>query len=186
VAWVLGRSRISKESGTIDYLNKRLDFLERLNKLHTQLAEGPIKPFLDTEIEHFRAFLLQPPTFIPHGAEVEVAAPQSRWARFFLLTQPAVSVRKRIFKGLFFFFFLIAMLNLPLVIVIFSEQPSSEKFAVVGVMFFPFFSTLALPLCFAARHVNRQLAHHCMSADWHCADIVRCPFDAAAALDRPE
>jgi hypothetical protein len=29
VAWVLGRSKVSKEAATIDYLNKRLDFLER-------------------------------------------------------------------------------------------------------------------------------------------------------------
>src|SRR5215475_1733181 len=92
VVWALGRSRISKEAITIDYLNKRLDTLEPLNKLHAQLAEGPIKPFLDKEIENCRAFLGQPPTFIPHGAAVEAAAPQSPWARFFL-TQPAVSVR---------------------------------------------------------------------------------------------
>jgi hypothetical protein len=92
-------------------------FLERLNKLHTQLAEGPIKPFLDTEIEHCRAFLGQPPTFIPHRAEVEVAAPQSPLARFFL-AQPAVSVRKRIFKGLFYFFFGIAMIYVPLALIL--------------------------------------------------------------------
>jgi hypothetical protein len=117
VVWALGRSRISKEVATIDYFNKRLDFLERLNKLHTQLAEGPIKPFLDTEIEHCRAFLGQPPTFIPHRAEVEVAAPQSPLARFFL-AQPAVSVRKRIFKGLFYFFFGIAMIYVPLALIL--------------------------------------------------------------------
>jgi|SRR5215471_14189375 len=114
VAWVSGRSPISKDAATIDYLNKRLDILERLTKLHTQLTEeGPIKPFLDMEIEHCRAFLHQPPTFIPHGAEAAVAAPQSRWARFWL-TQPARSTRKRIFKGLFYFFFAIAMVGPPM------------------------------------------------------------------------
>jgi hypothetical protein len=61
VAWALGRSRVSKEAATIDYLNKRLDILDRLNKLHAQLTEGPIRPFLDTEIEYCRAFLHQPP-----------------------------------------------------------------------------------------------------------------------------
>jgi hypothetical protein len=100
VAWALGRSKVSKEAATIDYLNKRLDILERLSKLHTQLTEDPIRPFLDTEIEYCRAFLHQ----------LAVGAPQSRWARFFL-TQPAVSVRKRIFKGLFYFSFGIAMLT---------------------------------------------------------------------------
>src|SRR5262245_33729290 len=109
VAWVLARSRVSKDAATIDYMNKRLDILERLSKLHTELTEGPIKPFLDTEIEYCRAFLHQPPTFLPHGAEVPhgvevaAAAPQSLWARFFL-TQPALSLRKRVFKGLFYFF----------------------------------------------------------------------------------
>jgi hypothetical protein len=39
VVWALGRSRISKQSAMIDYVNKRLDFMERLNKLHTQLTE---------------------------------------------------------------------------------------------------------------------------------------------------
>lgn len=43
VAWVLGRSRISREAATIDYLDKRLDFLERLSKLDTQLTEGPVR-----------------------------------------------------------------------------------------------------------------------------------------------
>ena len=109
VAWFLGRSRISREAATIDYLNKRLDFLERLSKLDTQLTEGPVRPFLDMEIEHYRTFLRQPPTFIPSGAEAAVAVPQSRLARFFLIGR-AVSERKRIFKGLFYFFFASAML----------------------------------------------------------------------------
>jgi hypothetical protein len=61
VAWVLGRSKVSKEAATIDYLNKRLDFLERLNKLHTQLTEGPIRPFLDTEIDIAGRFCITRP-----------------------------------------------------------------------------------------------------------------------------
>jgi hypothetical protein len=115
VAWALGRSRISKDAATLDYLNKRLDFLERLNKLHTQLTEGPVKSLLDIEIEYCRTFLNQSPTFIPREAEVAAGAPQSRWARFFLI-QPARSVGKRIFKGLFYFFFGIAafaLLGIP-------------------------------------------------------------------------
>jgi len=126
VVWALARSRISKEATTIDYLNKRLDILERLNTLNTQLAEGPFKPFLDKEIENCRAFLGQPPTFIPHGAEVEAAAPQSRWARFFL-TQPAVSLRKRIFKGLFYFFFGIAVFFQALIPSLLSSEFSTEQ-----------------------------------------------------------
>jgi|SRR5712664_4328733 len=126
VAWGLSRSRISGELATIDYLNKRLDFLERLNKLHTQLAEGPIRPFLDAEIEHCDAFLRQPPTFIPRSAKLDVAAPRSRLARFFL-NQPAVSTRKRVFKGLFYFFFGFAVLYLMVgPIVLFSGQPREE------------------------------------------------------------
>jgi hypothetical protein len=124
VAWVLSRSRVSKEAAMIDYLNKRLDVLERLNKLHTQFTEGPIRPFLDTEVEHCRAFLRQPPTFMSRAAEPEVAAPQSRWARFFL-TQPAVSVRQRVNKGLFYLFFGFAVLTLPISALIVIE-PSHE------------------------------------------------------------
>jgi hypothetical protein len=142
VAWVLGRSKVSKEAATIDYLNKRLDFLERLNKLHTQLTEGPIRPFLDTEIEHCRAFLHHPPAFIPHVAEVAVDAPQSRWARFFL-TQPAKSVGKRIFKGLFYFFFGIAMLALPLgPTALFADSPNEAAW--FWVAFFVFYFGVAL------------------------------------------
>jgi hypothetical protein len=152
LAWAVGRSRVSKEAATIDYLNKRLDILERLNKLDTQLTQGPIRPFLDTEIEHCRAFLHQPPTFIPHTAEAAVAAPQSRWARFFL-TQPALSVRKRIFKGLFYFFFIIAMLYLPLTpILLFSE--AGEEYPVLLVSFlvgFVFYFGVALLFRRAAR-----------------------------------
>jgi hypothetical protein len=150
VAWFLGRSRISKEGATIDYLNKRLDVLERLNKLHTQLTEGPIRPFLDAEIEHCRVFLHQPPTFIPRGAEVAVAAPQSRWARFFL-PQPAGSRRGRIFKGLFYFFFGIAMLFLLFVpISWFSEEPQTGEnpFEISFIMLFTFVFYFGLALLF--------------------------------------
>jgi hypothetical protein len=151
VAWFLGRSRVSKEAATIDYLNKRLDVLERLNKLHTQLTEGPIRPLLETEIELSRTFLHQPPTFIPHGAEVAVAAPQSRWARFFL-TQPAVSVRKRIFKGLFYFFFAIAIVYVPIAASLFFSEPSRAGEILLGLMsVFAFYFGLALLFRRAAR-----------------------------------
>ena len=76
VAWLLSRSGITKQVAAIDYLNKRLDILERLNKLHAELKEAPIRPFLDTEIEHCRAFLRQPVTFIAQdvGTDVEATA----------------------------------------------------------------------------------------------------------------
>jgi hypothetical protein len=153
VAWFLGRSRISKDAATIDYLNKRLDVLERLNKLHTQLTEGPIRPFLETEIEHCRAFLHQPPTFIPHGAEVAVAAPQSRWARFFL-TQPAVSQRKRIFKGLFYFFFAVSLFY-PLIWLFFSKPPLSQDTLLDVVFASVFYLGLGLVFRRAARLPER-------------------------------
>jgi hypothetical protein len=124
VAWVLSRSRISRDAATIDYLNKRLDILERLNKLHTELTEGPIRALLETEVEHSRTFLSQPPTFITHGAEVEVPASQSFWAKFFL-TQPAVSTRQRVYKGLFYLFFGFAVLSLPTGVIL-LVQPNSE------------------------------------------------------------
>jgi len=153
VPWVLGRSRVSKEAATIDYLNKRLDILERLNKLHTQLTEGPMRPFLDTEIEHCRTFLHQRPAFIPHDAEAPVVAPQSAWGRFFL-TQPAVSVRKGIFKGLFYFFFAIAVLYVPILPIILSSESSGEDLSVLAVSFtagFVFYLGLALLFRRAAR-----------------------------------
>jgi len=134
VLWFFGRSRISKEAARIDYLNKRLDVLERLNKLHTQLTEGPIRPLLETEIELSRTFLRQPPALIPHDAEVAVAAPQSRWARFFL-TQPAASLRKRIFKGLFYFFFGFAMFYLLTTpILLFSDVGEQLPVFVASIM----------------------------------------------------
>src|SRR5262245_34431233 len=95
VAWVVGRSRVAKNSAAIDYFNKRLDFLERLTKLQAQLADGPIRPLMDAEIKYCREFLDQPPAFVPHHAEGELSEPQSLLARFFL-TRPAVSLRKRI------------------------------------------------------------------------------------------
>jgi hypothetical protein len=151
VAWALGRSGISKELATIDYLNKRLDFLERLNKLRTQLAEGPIRPFLDTEIEHCEAFLRQPRTFIPRSAEMEEAAPQSRLARFFL-TQPAVSTRKRVFRGLFYLFFGFAVLSLPAVPIVLFSEPTREDVSWITILFgVVFYLVIALLFRRAAR-----------------------------------
>jgi hypothetical protein len=153
VAWFLGRSRISQEAATIDYLNKRLDIVERLIKLCTQLTEGPIRPFLDTEIEHCRALLNQPPAFIPRIVETAKAAPQSRWARFFL-TQPATSTRQRIFKGLFYFFFGIAMLALPGALISSFADPSLNavlESALVWASVFAFYFGLALLFRLGAR-----------------------------------
>jgi hypothetical protein len=137
VAWVLGRSRISREAATIDYLDKRLDFLERLSKLDTQLTEGPVRLFLDMEIEYYRTFLRQPPTFIPRGAEAAVAVPQSRLARFFLIGGPALSERKRIFKGLFYFFFASAMLAILTASVktLFNLELENKTVSVLTVLF---------------------------------------------------
>jgi hypothetical protein len=150
VAWALGRSRVSKEAATIDYLNKRLDILERLSKLHTQLTEGPIRPFLDTEIEHCWAFLRQPPMFIPRGAVVEVTAHESRWNRFFL-TQPALSTRKRIFKGLFYFFFGIAMFLLTTPIALMSQLVDNANLDLIVLFSFVFYLGIALLFRRAAR-----------------------------------
>jgi hypothetical protein len=130
-------------------LNKRLDILERLNKLYTQFTEGPIRPFLDTEIEHCRTFLHQSPTLIPHVAELAVATPQSRWARFFL-TQPALCLRKRIFKGLFYFFFVIAMLAFPIApTALLSDSPADIVSFIA--FYFVFYFGVALLFRYAAR-----------------------------------
>jgi hypothetical protein len=155
VAWVLSRSKVSKEAAIIDYLNKRLDVLERLNKLHTQFTEGPIRPFLDTEIEHCRAFLRQPPTFIARGAALAPGAPQSRWARFFL-TQPAVSVRQRVFKGLFYLFFGTAILILPMIPLVYLSAPPLHDLPILvqllsTLLGFGFYLVIALLFRRAAR-----------------------------------
>ena len=190
VAWFLSRSGISKQVSTIDYLNKRLDILERLNKLHAELKEAPIRPFLDTEIEHCRAYLRQPVTFIARdvAADAEMAAertapksageatapksageataplatveitaprataPQSRVGRFFL-TRPSASTRKRVYKGLFYFFFGTSVLSLFALAGVFAPEASSEKFARFwGVLFiFLFYFIISLLFRRAAR-----------------------------------
>jgi|SRR5882672_9790831 len=111
VAWYLGRSTISREAATIDYLNKRLDLLDRVNRLQAQLSDGPMKDLLEAELRHYRLFLDQPPKV---AATADRSAPpptQSRIDRFFL-TSPAKNTRQRVFKGLFYFFFTFAILGL--------------------------------------------------------------------------
>jgi hypothetical protein len=143
----LSRSRISKDVATIDYLNKRLDVLERLNKLHTQLTEGPVKPFLDTEIEHCQTFLRQPSTVIGRYLQVEIAAHQSPLGRFFLV-QPATTARKRIYKGLFYFFFGFSVLAVPSMLInLFSEQ-HHKSVDIITIMLFSFFFYMGIALLF--------------------------------------
>jgi hypothetical protein len=104
-------------------------------------------------MEYCSAFLHQPPAFASRGAEVTAAAPRSRWARFFL-TQPAGSVRKRIFKGLFYFFFGIAILALPVLpISLFSEPSRGVPLEAVSflVVYFAFYFGLALLFRLGAR-----------------------------------
>ena len=108
----------------------------------TVQATAHFKKDPDTEIEHCEAFLRQPRTSIPRSAEIEVAAPQSLLARFFL-TQPAVSTRKRVFKGLFYFFFGIAVFFLAAVpIALFG--PSSEDSSLIIPFGFVFYLVIAL------------------------------------------
>jgi len=101
IAWALGRSTVGKQSARIDYLNKRLDFRERLNKLHGQLTDETLKELIQTEIQHYRAFLRQTPSFIVAIEQSEVTSSESWLSRFFLVA-PAKSKRQRIFKGVFY------------------------------------------------------------------------------------
>jgi hypothetical protein len=120
VAWALGRSRVTKESATIDYLNKRLDLLERVNKLQAQFQDGPMKELVEAELEESRTFLREPSKFMVATREVRAPSAQSRLGRFFLVG-PAASTRQRIFKGLFYFFFGIAVLSLLLPLLLISD-----------------------------------------------------------------
>jgi hypothetical protein len=113
IAWALGRSRVSKEVAELDYLNKRLDFVERLNKLQEQLTSDTFKQLMETELEHSRTFLRQIPSFVISAEETETIAPSSRLGRFFL-SAPAKTRRQRIFKGLFYFFFFFGLFGLAL------------------------------------------------------------------------
>src|SRR5215475_9994066 len=64
IAWVLGPSTIGKQNAKIDYLSKRLDLIERLNKLHGELTDDTLKEVVLTEIQYYRSFLSQKPSFI--------------------------------------------------------------------------------------------------------------------------
>ena len=82
---------------------------------------------------------------------MKAGAPQSRWARFFL-TQPALSVRQRIFKGLFYFFFVFAMLGVLLALSTqFSEGPNKEEAFIIFFFSTAFYLGIALLFRRAAR-----------------------------------
>src|SRR5262249_9055510 len=161
VAWFLGRSRISKDSAVIDYINKRLDVIERLNKLQTQLAESPISSLLDTELEHSRAFLRQPPWFILSDAVSDTKAHQSRVARFFLVGQRAPSLGKRVSKGLFYFFFgyvILALFIVPIVLINRKIELTGPEVDVITQNWVTFFSLAGILVYFLIALGFRQLA----------------------------
>lgn len=120
VAWLLGRSKFSRQLTTIDYLNKRLDLLERASKLQASITPGPVKELLDVELAQYKPLLQQPSIALELGQPLGQTGIPSRVDRFFL-TAPATTTRQRVFKGLFYFFFAFSVIGLLTPLALLSE-----------------------------------------------------------------
>ena len=151
VAWLLGRSKLSRELATIDYLNKRLDLLERANKLQASIAPGPVKELLDAELSQYKSLLQQPSLALEAAQLPGKGEVPSRVDRFFL-TAPATTIRQRVFKGLFYFFFAFALIGLlaPLAL-LFEPQYKAMEILPATILGSAFYLLLALACRRAAR-----------------------------------
>lgn len=133
--------------------------MPRANQLPNDLEELAVRNALDVHQASFHSdmdrLIGELKTQI---ADAAVTGPRSLWARFFL-TQPALSRRKRIFKGLFWFFSGIAIVALPMGLIASFAEPSSEfgRDPWLWVVFFVCYFGLALLFRLGAR--QRPRAH---------------------------
>src|ERR1700694_1761079 len=101
IVWVLGRSNASGEGTRVEYLSKRLDLIERLNKMRSDITDEQLAAIISRELSHCEIFLSHPPPFVVPLAVSGTAKKQSWLGRFFLTT-PSKNIRQRVFKGLFY------------------------------------------------------------------------------------
>jgi hypothetical protein len=132
VVWVLGRSNASGEAARVEYLSKRLDLIERLNKMRSDITDEQLTVILSRELSHCETFLAHRPPFVVPLTVSETAKKQSWLGRFFL-TAPSKNIRQRVFKGLFYFFLMIFALGLLAAPVLFAKQGSDAYTGLIGV-----------------------------------------------------
>jgi hypothetical protein len=116
VVWVLGRSNASGEATRVEYLSKRLDLIERLHKMRSDITDEQLAAIVNRELSHCETFLSHRPPFVVPLVAAETATKQSGLGRFFL-TEPSKNIRQRVFKGLFYFFCMFTVLGLGIVVV---------------------------------------------------------------------
>ena len=140
IVWVLGRSNASGEATRVDYLSKRLDLMERLHKMRSDITDEQLMAIISRELSHCEAFLAHPPPFVIPLAVAETTKKQSWLGRFFL-TAPSKNIRQRVFKGLFYFFCMFFAVGLFTVPVLFAKNDPDAYYALIG---FTFYLLLAL------------------------------------------
>jgi TIR domain-containing protein len=129
--------------------------MPRANQLPNDLEELAVRNALDVHQASFHSDMDRLIGELKAQiAEAAVAGPHSRWARFFL-TQPTLSLRKRIFKVLFWLCFAMAMFAVLLLGASFAGFPEENPWIFVG-SFFYFFG---LALLFRLWARQRPRAH---------------------------
>ena len=108
VAWILRRSAVSTQAARLDYLTKRLDLIRRLQEMRSNITDDQVARAFESEVPYCESFLSQKPLFVRLARAESRATFGSILERFFLSARIG-TIREQVFKGLFYFFFLIAV-----------------------------------------------------------------------------
>ena len=136
IAWLTSHSGLPREEARINYLNKRLDLILRLYQMQTELKDDRLKEMFDTETEMCKEQM----AFHRHDMSIQAddmgSEPKS-WVGKFFLYGPSRTIKQRVFKGLFYFFFATFIFGLSTPLILSNDFPKGDwVYALMGSVFY--------------------------------------------------
>lgn len=132
IAWLANHSELQKEEARINYLNKRFDLILRLHQMQTELKDDRLSEMFDSEIEMIKKLMADHRHNISIQENDVRSIPKS-WIGKFFLYGPSRTIVQRIFKGLFYFFFVAVIFGLLSLLIVPNDMLKEDRgYAVIG------------------------------------------------------
>lgn len=142
IAYLLSHSAVQKDEDRMSDLTKRLDLIARLNQMHDELKDERLKEIFDAELEMCKQQVVLHKQVMSDHDQDKGSGPKS-WVSRFFLDSPSRTIKQRVFKGLFYFFFAISILVLSLVLIQDKDVTDLDKSSIIiGSVFYLFLAML--------------------------------------------
>jgi hypothetical protein len=135
IAWLLSHTGLPSEEARMNYLLKRLDLISRLQQIQTELKDDRLKEMFDTELEMCKKQM----AFHRHDMivqEEDMGSEPKSWIGRFFLNSPSKTIKQRVFKGLFYFFFVTFIFGLSTPLLLSDQFKEDWRYALLGSFFY--------------------------------------------------